>query len=540
MAATKLNLFLSWYYVYLLEINFFLLITAFIFSFKHIKKVFVEIENKYLILLLLISVLGVSAAAFVAPRTHRIFYDEDIYNSIAQNIAHQKRAVMCNEGYYENNELQIIAEEYNKQPTAYPYLISLIFRTLGTNELFTFILNNIIFGLMIFVIFLISFLLFKDIFASFMACLSYIVIPVNLQWFNTCAVEPSTAFFTSLAILSSLLYLKYKKPINLLFFITCLAFSLSFRTESFLVVAVVGLIYLIKEPSVFKRKELYAFGILFLFLSTALLLHLYSARGMSWGAEGGQKISLAYFPYNSFTNLSFYLNNRYFPLIFSIFGVIGLFSYKINERFKEKLILLIWFLTFWGVFLFFYAGSYRFSEGLSIRFSLLSYAPLAIFTGLGIASLSNFLNAKIKSIKIILILLILFTSSWFLPFIRSKTKGESELCRMDRKYAMEFVKLLPPNSIIYTHNPNMFLINKKSAIQTSAETYEPGTIKQHQDRFKGGVYIHYNYWSDVPYSDLQRQFTANILERYDYQIIKEYHYKNHKYGLYKITGPRER
>ncbi len=540
MAATKLNLFLSWYYVYILEINFSLLIIAFIFSFKYIKKIFAEIENKYLILLLSISVLGVSATAFVAPKTHRIFYDEDIYNSIAQNIAHQKKAVMCNEGYYENNELQIIAEEYNKQPPAYPYLISVIFRTLGTNELFTFILNNIIFGLMIIVIFLISFLLFKDIFASLMACLSYIVIPVNLQWFNTCAAEPSTAFFTSLTILSSLLYLRYKKPINLLFFIACLAFSLSFRTESFLVAPLVFLIFLIKEPRVFKRKELYAFGILFLFLSTALLLHIYSARGMSWGAEGGQKISLAYFPYNSFTNLAFYLNNRCFPLIFSIFATLGLFSYKINERFKEKLILLIWFLTFWGVFLFFYAGSYRFSEGLSIRFSLLSYVPLAIFTGLGIASLSNLLNAKIKSIKIILILLILFTSSWFLPFIRSKTKGESELCRMDRKYAMEFVKLLPPNSIIYTHNPNMFLINKKSAIQTSAETYEPGTIKQHQGRFKGGVYLHYNYWSNVPYSDLQRQFTTNILERYDYKIIKEYYYKNHKYGLYKITGPKER
>jgi len=539
MLANKLQSFLSTYYVYLLEVNFFLLIVAFIFSFKHIKKIFAEIESKYLILLAFISVLGICATAFVVPRTHRIFYDEDIYNSIAQNIAHHKKAVMCNEGYYENNELRVIGEEYNKQPQGYPYLISVIFRTFGTNELFTFILNNIIFGLMVIVIFLISYLLFKDIFASLIACLSYILIPVNIQWFNTCAVEPSTVFFTSLAVLASLVYLRDKKPINLLFVVTSLAFSLNFRTESFLVIPIVGLIYLIKEPGIFKRKEFYAFGILLFFLSTAIILHLYSVRGESWGAEGA-KISLDYFLYNLKTNSLFYFNNKEFPVIFSIFAIIGLFFYKNRVYIKEKIILFGWFLTFWGVFLFFYAGSYEFSQGLSIRFSLLSYVPLAIFIGVGVTSIGKLLEKKIKSIKIILILLIILSFTWFLPFIRSKTKGESELCRMDRKYAMEFASLLPLNSIIYTHNPNMFLTNKKSAIQTSSETYNPGIIERHLYRFKGGVYVHYNYWSNVGYDDLQREFTANILEKYDYKIIKEYHYKNHKYGLYKIIGLKGR
>jgi hypothetical protein len=538
MLANKLQSFLSTYYVYLLELNFFLLIIAFIFSFKHIKKIFSEIENKYLLLLLFLSVLGVCSTAFIAPRTHRIFYDEDIYNSIAQNIAHHKKAVMCNEGYFENNELTLVEEEYNKQPPGYPYLISIIFRTFGTNELFTFVLNNILFGLMVIIVFLISFLLFKDIFAGFIASFVYILIPVNIQWFNTCAVEPSTVFFTSLAVLATLIYIMDKKPINLFLVVTSLAFSLNFRTESFLVVALVGLIYLIKNPRIFKEKKLYTFGILLLFLSTAIILHLYSVRGQSWGAQRA-KVSLAYLPYNSFANSLFYFNNKEFPLIFSIFALIGLFFYN-KGYIKDKIILLGWFLTFWGVFLFFYAGSYRFSDGLSIRFSLLSYVPLAIFIGLGSSSLNKFFENKIKPIKIILILLIILSSTWFLPFIRSKTKGESELCRMDRKYAMEFAELLPTNSIIYTHNPNMFLINKKSAIQTSSETYRPGIIERHLNRFKGGVYVHYNYWSDVPYSDLQRSFTANILGRYDYKIIKEYYYKNHKYGLYKIVGPKER
>jgi hypothetical protein len=110
---------------------------------------------------------------------------------------------------------------------------------------------------------------------------------------------------------------------------------------------------------------------------------------------------------------------------------------------------------------------------------------------------------------------------------------------MDHKYAMEFIKLLPENSIIFTHNPNMFLINKQSAIQTSSETYKPGTIEQLRQRFKGGVYVHFNYWSSVSYSKLQRDFTENILNKYDYTILEEHPYKTYKYGLYKITGLRK-
>ncbi len=534
MIANKLHSFLSSYYVYLLEINFFLLIIALIFSFKYIKKIFSEIQNKHLLLLILIAILGIFSTSFLSPRIHRLYYDEDIYNDIAQNIAYNKKAVMSNEGYYENNELQIVEEEYNKQPPAYPYLISVIFRTLGTNELFTFILNNIIFGLMVIVIFLISFLLFKDIFASFMACLSYIIIPINLQWSNTCAVEPSTAFFTSLAVLASLLYIKYKKPANLFFVVTSLAFSLSFRTESYLVAPLVGLIYLIKEPRVFKRKELYAFGILFLFLSTAILLHLYSVRGQNWGAQGS-KISLAYFPYNLSTNSAFYLNNRHFPLIFSVLGLIGLFSYKIKERFKDKLVLLVWFLTFWGIFLFFYAGSYRF--GQDVRFSILSYVPISIFIGIGISSISNFLEHKIKPIKTILILLILFNFTWFLPFIKAEGE-EAWAARNDHRHAVEFAQLLPVNSIIYTHTPNIFLLNKQSAVQSSSATYKPGTIEQHLNRFRGGVYVHHGYWSNVN-DPVQRGFTKNILDRYNYLTIKEYYYRDYKYGLYKILNRKD-
>jgi hypothetical protein len=531
----RLQTFLSIYYVYLLELNFFLLLIAFIFNFKYIKEIFAGIGNKYFLLLILISIIGMFTTSFIAPRIHRIYYDEDIYNNVGQCIAEHKRAVVCNEGYYENNELKVIAEGYNKQPQGYPYLISVIFRIFGTNEFFVFILNNIIFGLTVIVIFLISFLLFKNSFASLTACLAYIFIPINLHWFNTCAAEPSTAFFAGMVILASLLYLRNKKPINLFFLTTVLAFSLNFRLESLLIVIVIGLIYLLKDVELFKRKELYIFGALLFLLSTGLILHLYAVRGESWGAAGA-KFSLDYFLSNFSANSAFYLKNKEFPLLFSIFGIIGLFFYKNRDYIKEKIILLSWFLAFWGIFLFFYAGSYKF--GQDVRFSILSYVPISILVGLGVSFIKTLLGKRIKSINLILILFIIFNFTWFLPFVRAEGE-EAWAARTDHRYAIEFAKLLPENSIIFTHNPNIFLLSKRSAIQSSSETYNPGVIEQHLERFKGGVYVHYNYWSNVD-DPTSRAFTENILNRYDYEIIKEYHYRNYKYGLYKIIDRKDK
>jgi 4-amino-4-deoxy-L-arabinose transferase-like glycosyltransferase len=527
----KLHAFLSVYYVYLLEFNFLLMILAFILNRKHIKEIFAEIRRKYLLIVTLISTSGVILTAFAAPRAHRIYYDEDIYNNIGQSIAAHNRAVMCNEAYYENNELIIVGSEYNKQPIGFPYLASIVFRLFDVNETLVFILNNLIYGLAAIVVFLICYLLFKDVFAGLAACLCYILIPVNLQWFNTCAVEPSAAFFAGVAILASLIYIRNRKPVNLFFLTTALAFSLNFRPESFLIFFAVGLLFLLKDIGILGRKEFYAFAALLFILSSGIILHTYAMKNQSWGATG-PKFSLGYFLNNIRANSLFYFDNKGFPLLFSILGITGLLFYKNRDYIKEKVILLGWFLTFWGIFLFFYAGSYEF--GQDVRFSILSYASISIFTGLGVSFIGNLLKDKVKSINLILVILIIFNFTWFLPFVRAEG-NEAWESRTGHRYAIEFARLLPENSIIFTHTPNVFLLNKQSAIQSSSETYNPGIIEQHLERFKGGVYVDYNYWSNVQDPE-QRGFTETILDRYNYEIIKEHYYRNYKYGLYKITG----
>jgi hypothetical protein len=530
----KLYTFLSIYYVYLLDLNFFLMVLAILFNYRHIKEILAEIGHKYVAIAITISVFGVLLAAFAAPRIHRIYYDEDIYNNIGQCIAEQHRAVMCNEAYYENNELTIVGQEYNKQPIGLPYLASIVFRLFGTNETFVLVMNNLLYGCAAITVFLIVYLLFKDIFASLTACLCYVLIPVNLQWFNTCAVEPSTAFFAALAVLAALIYIRNKKPVNLFLLTTALAFSFNFRPESFLIAGVIGLLFLLKDIAILKRKEFYICAAMLLVLSSGIVIHLQAVKGQNWGATG-PKFSLDYFANNFKVNSAFYYDNKAFSPLSLIFAVAGLLFYKNRVYIKEKLTVLSWFLAFWGIFLFFYAGSYRF--GQDVRFSLLSYAPLAIFAGLGISLFRNLLENKIRHIAAILILLVMFNFTWFLPFVRADGEEAWE-ARTGHKYAVEFAGLLPDNSIIFTHTPNIFLLHKHSAIQSSSETYNPGLVESHLSRFKGGVYVDFNYWSNVQ-DPTERGYTETILNRYNTETIQEHYYRNYKYGLYKIIGPKK-
>ncbi len=429
----KLQTFLSIYYVYLLDLNFFLMVLALLLNYRHIREIFAEIGRKYVAVAVLISIIGVLLTAFAAPRIHRIYYDEDIYNNIGQCIADKHRAVMCNEAYYENNELAIAGCEYNKQPIGWPYLAGIAFRLFGTNETFAFVVNNLFYGLAAFAVFLTAYLLFRDVFAALSACLCYVLIPVNLHWFNTCAAEPSAALFAALAVLAALIYIRNKKPVSLFFLTTALAFSFNFRPEGFLIAGVIGLLFLLEDIAILKRKEFYFCAALLVVLSSGIVIHLNAVKGQSWGATG-PKFSLDYFANNFKANSAFYYDNKAFPLLFLLFAVAGLLFYKNRAYIKEKIVTLSWFLAFWGIFLFFYAGSYKF--GQDVRFSLLSYAPLAIFAGSGVSFIRNFLENKVRSIAAILLLLIMFNFTWFLPFVRAEGQEAWE-ARNGHKYAVQ-------------------------------------------------------------------------------------------------------
>ncbi len=512
-----------------LEINFILMVIGFAINFENFKFLFgnIKIRQWYLVAVLLL--LGVIMAAFVAPRVHRIFYDENIYLNIGQTMAAQKKAAMCADGVNNFGEYHCNQLEHNKQPYGYPYLISIVYRIFGYSELGGFLLNNFIFGIAIVTAFLLGFLLCNSFAAGIYSALIYALIPENIIWANTTAAEPSAALFTALVVLAGVICVREKNFSSLFLFSVLLPFSVQFRPESMLIVPVVGLIFLLKDRRILTDVRFYMLMALSFALVIPHLVQLHAVSGENWGSPGA-RMSASYFISNLKVNSLFYLNNIKFPLIFTVFFATGVI---LRNQIREELIIITWFIFFWGVFLTFYAGSYEF--GQDVRFSLVSYMPLSLLAGLGLFKLEAIFSQKNlgKIFKFAALAVIFVSVSGFLPHVR--TIGE-EACqaRADHRFAMEIAEMLPDNSLVLTHNPNMFLLWGKNAAQAAIATNNEQLIDHYFQKFTGGVYFHYNYWCNVD-DPREQSFCNNILSKYETTLIIEYKERGYTFGLYKLN-----
>ncbi|MBW1973522.1 MAG: glycosyltransferase family 39 protein, partial [Deltaproteobacteria bacterium] len=507
---------LKWLSPLSLEVIFFLFIILLIICFPSIIRIFKKVSKKSLILLASLILLGTSVTSFIAPRTNRIYYDEHIYMNIGQNIAFIHKAGMCNEGENLYGVYRCYRLEYNKQPNGWPYILSIVYRLFGVKDLWGHIVNNLFMGISIIVVFLLGFILFETEEAALFAALSYIIIPQNHLWFSTVAVEPSASLFCGLSILFPLIYYKTNKTKMLLLSFATWAFAIQFRTESPLILFTVIAIFLLFMKDELLKPDRYLIFSIFLILIFPFLLHLFAVRTENWGAQGA-KFALKYLKQNYHINAPFYIKNIEFPAIVTLIAVIGVISFK---KWKESLICLLWFSSFFFIFLFFYAGSYHY--GADVRYSLLTYMPIALLAGFGAKKISKLLSIFItKKYSIIIIAgLFLYFLIYFLPNIRATTQ-EAWAARSDVYFAKKMAKLIPKNSIILTHNPNMFLIWGKNAAQASTATYDPQRMRYYFHKYKGGVFFHYNYWCGV-HNILQRSFCTNILKRYPNRLVVSY------------------
>lgn len=521
---------------WVLRINLFMLVVAVSVCRRELRNFVKIFFNRRGALLAGLCITAFCVTAFTVPRTHRIFYDEDIYANAGQNIALAGHAGQCNYGTFEYGEYCPHWIAYNKQPSGWPFLISLVFQVLGTNEFYGFLLNNLIFSSAVLTVFLITWHLSEVFFTSFMSALIFGLIPHNLIWHNTIAAEPSSALFAGLTVLALIIYSKTRRQRHLVVLAFLIPLACQMRPESILIAVWTMPALLWMAPDTFADKKSWIIGIPALAFLVPHLIHLYIMRGMSWGADG-DKISLSFLAHNISTNGIYYFNNKFFPVIFILFAITGLLFTR--RWLKEKLLVLLWFLIFWGIFLFFYAGSYTY--GADVRFALLSFMPLAVLAGLGCGYTRDTLvssglrageKGRKKLFSFLLTGIILASSLQFLPLIR-QIGQEAWGARFDHRYAEEFSKKIPKRSIVLTHNPAMFLLWNHNAIQAYAGITNPTIIEHLMKKYRGHVYFHYNYWCNVD-SAPDPELCRAIKEQYFLEEIACEREQNYTYVLYKM------
>ncbi len=521
---------LSWLTPVAIQVSFLLLLGGGWTARKAIAQTF-RGNNRVVGLLALAALLAVG---LFPPRTHRIYFDEDIYQNVAQNILWNGKAQMCNEGIVEHGGYECVATEYNKEPTAFPFLLSFVFRFTGVDETSAHILNYFLFTLGVVCAYWVGMQLFRDRRAAVAAAVIYMLTPENLLWGATVAVEPGAAAFAALAVGAWLVFLEDASFPTGLFAAAAVSFAAQWRPESGLIIVVTIFATLILKPRRLAGIHIYATGLLVLILLLPHLGHLWAVRNQGWGSGEEGKFALTYVENNLRANALYYAEGKEFPLYFSLLAIVGLVTFR---KWRQKPIPLIWFLLFFGIFIPFHAGSYRY--GADIRFSLLSAMPIALLGGLGAAWLADRLEGRVRDhrwITMTPLLVAVYVFTAYLPLVRSVGREAWE-ARADHDIVRELIELVPERSMVLTHNPGMLHVMGQSAAQTSHVAYQPSKVDQFFREFPGGVYFHFNFWCNV-HDPVQNEFCTKVLETYPTQVIEERSAGTNRYVLYRLLPRR--
>jgi hypothetical protein len=491
------------------------------------------IEKRHILGLLVPLLVGVGLTVGVAGRTNRIFYDEQIYQNVGQNLADLRRAQICNDGAIERGRLRCSIAEYNKQPYAYPHLLSVAFRAAGVGTAAAFAINAAAIGLSIAFVYLFVILVFADPVAAFFAALILALTPEQLIWSASAAVEPSASAACLAALLAAACFVRLRSTIALVGTAVAAAYAIQFRPESLLVVPVIALLVWQRAPEEFTRPRLWWAALVFLVLASVHLAHTAAVRNEGWGTTQA-RMSLDYVATNLRANGRFYLADARFPVLYTLLAVAGLSG----RADRGRLTLACYFLLFFGVALLFYAGSYDY--GADVRYSLSTYPPLAMLGGLGLARLAGLLDrAGLRRIAVPAFSLVLAVQFvWYLPPVRSTDDG-AWAARADVRFAESLVRDLPPNAYVLTQNPGMFQVWGVSAGQTSLVATKPSRLQDLARQYSGGVYFHWNFWCNVQ-DPVQRAYCTQLLAMRPGRLVREERVRDQRFALYSLnpSAPR--
>ena len=473
------------------------------------------------------SVLAFVLVGAVAPRTNRIYFDEHIYEGVAQNLTDLRLAQMCTDGAVEQGSLECWRGLYNKEPYGYPYLLSVAYRLFGVHESSAHRLNLLCAVLLVWVVFLTASALFEASGAGAFAAVVMALVPQHILWSHTAAAEPSAALMSAVGVMAALHHTREKSTESLLWMVVAGAFAVQFRPESVLLLPMMALVVALYAPVELRRARLWSAAALGLGLCALHVGHFAAVRGDHWGSAG-PALSVGHLWPNLRVNGLFYLENGRFPALYSVLAFLGLTARPAKPAAAPA----AWFLLFWGVFLFFYAGSYDF--GADVRFSLMSHAPLAMLAGRGawwLRDVATRAGLRGASTAIGLALGVQFL--WFMPQVRAVGE-EAWAARADVAFTKRVIAELPPNSVVLTHTPSIFLVNGVGAAQMSLVSEDPIYVTSTLSRrYAGGVYLHWDVWCG--YGDPVHQESCEAtLRSFSSDLFREYRERDYRYAFYRL------
>jgi hypothetical protein len=528
--------------------NFAIILFALFFNATSIRQSLSKVSPRTWIMLAVIIIAAFSLRNYVAPHTHRVFFDEDIYVELGQDILVRGKGALCNYG------VGAVCNEYDlmKWPNGYPFLLTAVFLFAGISEAVAFNLTVILGTLTVVLSFVAAYYLTKNERTALFASLLLALLPLHVMWSGTTAAEPIMAFFGMLATCCFLYSFEAQDAKSKLLAFSVLAYAVQIKSEGILFLPIFGLMVILLDRKFFKtitdRKVLAIWCMMFLLITPYLTHMKHAFDNDNWGANDGDKMGLSFFFTNLPINAGYYISGYRtieHPMLFTALAFLGGAYLLIKDK-RSGTFLALWFFGFFLMYCSFYAGSVLY--GVDVRYQLNCYMPFILMAAAG-ANLLTDVPASIatsrfgkdgykevvsSAIALLMVVFIMLSFYAILPTV-STPAAKIEEARQARDYhqfALEVSNRLAPNCYILSHVPSIYLPLGKISLQTwnGQNTNVMNDIFTKTDC----VVFDDGYWCNVdPY---KTSVCKSMFDNYDLQYIDSLAEDNgHEYTFYYVS-----
>lgn len=492
-------------------INFLLLIVLTWYNRKEIKNRFKNIKSSIWFFLLLILLFGLLLRVLATTPHLEMYIDEPWYIDTAVNIL---------EHGTQGNYVKSIG---------WPFILTIPFLIFGVSN-YAAIYTSLLFAILsAVVIFLLSYLIFKNQYLSLSSALIFLLFPVHIFWSTTAETNVTSTFFILLGILFAFLY--YSNNTSKLYWLALAAngFVAQIRPENyfFILLFFSGCLIFNNIPQKFNFKNDFLPVLFLAFLVLPNLIQVLNFQSRNYQEITGLRLSSL----NSLTKNTidgFFLIPASHHWLLSILGLIGIF----NLFFKKRKIFYFTVLWLTGLWIIYYSSYINILGGQS-RIYISFYPITTIYVSAGILYIIQLLSQKTKyKIFITSILSISLFIFLFLDVTKNTPLVSNEKILLNK--LPELISTdLPPDCVIIATEP--LEISALTSFQTIRLDYFLDLPLQNDILKKNQCVLFFEDY--LCKSKTDQNYTSQcskIKKKYNMSLLKTYTEKNASFNFYSL------
>ncbi len=508
---------------------------------------------------------------YLVKPTQLLFFDDTIYQGMAQQLIHTGQAAMCDYG----TPVNCFIGEIFHEPIGLSFNFVIAFLIFGVQRYAAYGAELLLAAMAVFMTFFVTLLMFRNAKAAAFAEVLMALSPAVLVWAMPTNSDMALLAYSLVALFFLLVFVRGKRLWSMSNMLMSFALLSYMRVNALLYLPVFAAIYLllggkgvlaeIKDAFGLAAKHLLDTDVLIALLVFVVALApsiTYAAYEYSYGDFGavGQMQNtcsknftgvpvtgienLQNFKVNVCSNVNFWFNaysKQYImqPVLFTALALLGAALLLMRRRRREVVAMTIWFLAFFVLYTAFYAGSVIY--GVDWRFMLSLVAQPSILGGVAVAYVIEFIVPAKKEgtarladyvAMAVAIGVLAFPIVQLSPMLSISPAQVMQAgdARFYEGFVYNASGSIPSSCLVYTYDPSLFNINGRAAIQLSY-LYNTTQYNRLSSEY-GCTVLDYGYWCHTP-----KNLCTYVNQSFDMTPIATATYapSNYEYGFYYLN-----